>query len=318
MTVKTLSVTFKHAGLDVAAVLRVPSAYEDGARGPALVLATPGSSVKEQIGANYAGRLAERGFVTLTFDPLYQGQSGGEPRDLEDPGARIEDIRCAVDYLMTLASVDEHRVGLLGICAGAGYAISAAMTEYRFKAVATVVPVNIGRARRQGGTDPAAVRTLLEAVGRQRTLEARGGPARRDPWIPDTPQAAHDAGILDPDLLEAVDFYRTPRGFNEHSTNRIHFSSFGRLVGYDAFHMVSELLIQPLQVVVGGRLGQTFSFSDGKTLYERAPNRKGFHVVKGAGHYEMYDKSPYIDEAVDVLAQFYGRWLEPREPAPAA
>jgi uncharacterized protein len=92
--------------------------------------------VKEQIGAIYAPGLAERGFLALTFDPSYQGESGGEPRDLEDPAARIEDIRCAVDFLTTLPYVDEERIKPLGICAGGGCAINAALTEYRFKAVA--------------------------------------------------------------------------------------------------------------------------------------------------------------------------------------
>jgi uncharacterized protein len=73
--------------------------------------------VKEQIGAIYAERLSQRGFVALTFDPAYQGESGGKPRDLEDPAALVEDIRCAVDHLMTLPFVGEERVGLLGICA---------------------------------------------------------------------------------------------------------------------------------------------------------------------------------------------------------
>ena len=128
-----------------------------------------------------AERLTAKGFVTLAFDPSYQGQSGGQPRDLEDPAARVEDIRCAVDYLMTLPFVDEERVGLLGMCAGGGYAVSAALTKHRVKALGTVVPVNIRRARRQGGRTPDAIRKMLEAVGQQCTVEARSGAPKREP-----------------------------------------------------------------------------------------------------------------------------------------
>lgn len=302
-------VSFKNRGIDLAADLRLPREAGEGRGHAAVVIATPGSSVKEQVGANYAERLTARGFVTLAFDPSYQGRSGGEPRDLEDPATRVEDIRCAVDYLMTLPFVDEERVGLLGVCAGGGYAVSAALTDHRVKALGTVVPVNIGRARRQGGRTPDAIRKLLAEVGRQRTAEARGGEPRREPWIPDSPEAARAAGITDPDLLDAVDFYRTARGFSEHSTNRRTFTSLGPMLGFDAFHLVGELLIQPVQVVVAGRLGATFSYADGQTLFERANNRHGFHVVEGAGHYDMYDKSPYIDEAVAKLAAFFDEWL---------
>ena len=76
------------------------------------------------------------------------------------------------------------------------------------------------------------------------------------------------------------------------------------MLGFDAFHLVGELLIQPVQVIVAGRLGTTFSYADGQTLFERANNRHGFHVVQGAGHYDMYDKDPYIDEAVGELGRF--------------
>lgn len=302
------SVSFRNGPNDIVGDLRVP---ENGTAKPfaALVLATPGSSVKEQIGARYGARLAERGYVTLTFDPSHQGQSGGEPRDLEDPATRIEDIRCAVDFMMTLPFIDEERVGLLGICAGAGYAVSAAMIEHRFKALGTVVPVNIGRARRQGARTADGIRKMLEEVGRQRTVEARGGEPRRDPWIPDSAEAAQAAGITDRDLLDAVEFYRTPRGFSEHSTNRRYFTSLGPMIGFDAFHMVGELLTQPVQVIVAGRLGTTFSFADGQTLFEKSSNRRGFHVIEGAGHYDMYDKEPYVTEAVDNLDSFFGRHL---------
>lgn len=300
------SVSFLNGSIDVAGDLWVPADFDEHTRYPALVLGTPGSSVKEQIGANYASRLAERGFVALTFDPSYQGQSGGQPRDLEDPAARIEDMRSAVDFLTTLDYIDDERIGILGICAGGGYTISAAMTDHRIKAVGTVVAVNIGRAFRQAAVSPpdGLVQTL-EAVGIQRTVEARGGAPRREPWIPDTPEQAQAAGITDREVLDAVDFYRTPRGYNEHSTNRLLFRSTAALMGYDAFHLVGELLTQPLQVIVGGRIGTTGSYQDGLLLCERARNNRDLLVIDGAGHYDLYDKPEYVDQAVDRLTAFY-------------
>jgi len=88
---------------------------------------------------------AEAGFITLAFDASHQGESGGEPRFLEDPATRVEDFRCAADYLTTLSYVDNDRIGVLGVCGGGGYAANAAMTERRFKAVVTVAGANYGR-----------------------------------------------------------------------------------------------------------------------------------------------------------------------------
>ncbi|MBR9762267.1 MAG: alpha/beta hydrolase [Rhodobacteraceae bacterium] len=300
-------ITFNNGNTQLAGHLWRPDDSDSGAPRAAVVLATPGSSVKEQIGANYARRLTERGFVTLTFDPSFQGQSGGEPRDQEIPSVRTEDIRCAVDHLTTLPFVDAERLGLLGICAGGGYAVAAASTEYRVKALATVVPVNIGRARRAAGRE--AIHDMLEAVGAQRTAEARGAGQKREPWIPDSLEEAHAAGITDRDVLDAVEFYRTPRGYNEHSTNRYYYTSLAPMIGFDAFHLVPDLLVQPLQVIVGGRKGTTPSYDDGEALFAMAPASHDFHVVEGAGHYDMYDKPPFIDEAVDKLDRFFSRFL---------
>lgn len=309
MTSEVKSVSFKNGSIDLAGEIRFPNNFDANKKYAALIIATPGSNVKEQIGAFYSERMSARGFITLAFDLSYQGQSGGEPRDLEDPATRVEDIRCAVDFLTTLPYVGEDCIGVLGVCAGGGYAVNAAMTEHRIKAVGTVVAVNIGRARRQGTLTADAVVKTLEEVGRQRTVEARGGELKREKWIPDSSEEARADGITDPDTLEAVDYYRTPRGYNKNSTNRRLFRSRAAMMGFDAFHLASELLTQPIQVVVAGRLGTTFSFDDGKRLWEQARNKKDFFVVDGAGHYDMYDKPQYVDQAIERLEIFYKEYL---------
>jgi len=210
---RTIDVTFSNGRFDLAGQLHVPEDFDQKISCPAIVISTPSSSVKEQIGSNYGRGLAERGYVALAFDPGLQGQSGGQPRDLEDPAARVEDIRVAVDYLTTLDYVDANRIGALGVCAGGGYAINATTTEHRIKAVGTVVPVDIGRAFRQGDTSSKnAAIAMIEAVGEKRsTIAARGDDVDRAMWIPDTEEQAEAFGITDVDTLQAVRFYRTPR-----------------------------------------------------------------------------------------------------------
>jgi fermentation-respiration switch protein FrsA (DUF1100 family) len=301
-------VAFMNRGIELKGRVHRPAGFDLGKTYPAIVLSTPGSSVKEQIGANYATRLAKRGYLALAFDPSYQGESGGEPRDLDDPSTRAEDIRCAVDYLMTLPCVDEHRVGLLGICAGGGYAVNAALTEHRFKAVATVVANDIGNAFRRAQSVEELRRTL-EAVGRQRTTEARGGAQRRDPWIPDSLAEAETAGVTDRDTLEAVHFYRESPWRHVNSTNRLYFGGLGHILGFDPFGLVPDLLTQPLQVIVGGRRGTTGQYEEGERLFELARGRKEFYVVEGAGHYDMYYKSEFLDLAVGRLSDFFKEHL---------
>jgi hypothetical protein len=269
----------------------------------AVVLSTPGSSVKEQIGANYASRLAARGIAALVFDPAHQGQSGGEPRDLEDPYRRGEDISYAIDALSTIPGIAPERIGVLGICAGGGYAVHTARTDHRIKAVGTVVPVNIGASFRSFQTDgPAAA---LDAMADARLEETRAGELTRVNWLPDTLEDAAAAGLTDIDTTQAITFYRTERGRNEHSTNRRLSRSDSLLLGYDPFHLVDQLMTQPLQVILAGRIGNTGSYENGTQLWKLAPNPVDLMVIEGAGHYEMYDEAEYIDAAVDRLADFY-------------
>ena len=298
------TVSFKNRSIELAGHLHLPADFDEGRAYAALVCVHPGSSVKEQTAGLYAARMAELGFVALAFDASHQGESGGEPRFVEDPATRIEDIRCAVDFLTTLAYVDAHRIGVLGVCAGGGYAVSAAMTDHRIKAVGTVVGAKGGGAFRASGA-----MEKLAAIGDQRTREARGEPALVTNWIPNTPEELAKTGNHELDLSEAVDYYRTARGQHPRSSNQLRFTSLGALIGFDAFHLVEELLTQPLQIVIGDKVGAFGSYEAGQELFRRATCTKDLLVVSGASHYDLYDRAEYVGQAVTKLAAFYTEHL---------
>jgi fermentation-respiration switch protein FrsA (DUF1100 family) len=301
VTVTKKNVKFRAHGLQVAAILNLPEHAEEKKQNPAIVCVHPGSSCKDQTAGIYAEKLAELGYVTIVFDASYQGESEGEPRYAEYPAARVEDIRCAVDYLTTLDYIDENRIGVLGVCAGGGYAVNAAMTERRIKAVGTVVGANIGRGYREG--EPIKV---LEAIAQQRTAEARGAEPMVSQWIPDSHAEREKAGMTDIDITEAVDYYRTPRGQSPNSPNKLKFSSIDSIIGFDAFHLADILLTQPLQIIVGGVQGAFGSYKDGHELYNRAASvKKDLFIIEGASHYDLYDKPEPVRKAVEKLGTFY-------------
>ncbi|WP_202845059.1 alpha/beta hydrolase [Luteimonas saliphila] len=303
--------TFRNGEIAIAAQLHLPPDFDQDRVWPAIVLSTPGNSVKEQVGTIYARKLAARGFVAIAFDPSHQGASGGAARDLEDPGARVEDLRCAVDHLVTLPFVDEARIAVLGICAGGGYAVNAALTEHRFKVVATVAGTDVGRAFRRM-LPGERMHARLAEVGRARTAAARGAAERRERWIPDSLDAAGAEGITDRDLLEAIRFHRESPHRHPNASNRLLLRSVGPMLGFDGFHLVPDLLVQPLMVIVAGRQGSTCQYETGQALYglARGPD-KALVVIPGAGHYDLYHRDEHIDPAIERLAPFFHFHLDP-------
>jgi fermentation-respiration switch protein FrsA (DUF1100 family) len=307
--VTTRPMAIPRGPFDLAALLHLPDDFDGQRSIPAVVLSTPGSSVKEQIGANYASRLATRGIAALVFDPAHQGESGGEPRDLEDPYRRGEDISYVIDALQSVPGIAADRIGVLGICAGGGYAVHTARTDHRIRAVGTVVAGNMGDSWRSAAFAPDGPAEALDRLAADRIREERTGELDRLNWLPDTLEDAEAAGITDIDNTQAIEYYRTPRGGHPRSTNRRLARSDALLLGYDAFHLVDQLLTQPLQVILAGRKGITGSYEAGMKLWRLAPNPVDLMIVEGAGHYEMYDVPEYVDRAADRLADFYREHL---------
>ncbi|MFD7708789.1 alpha/beta hydrolase [Streptomyces sp. NPDC059785] len=303
MTVTTRTdVTFDSAGIPLAGHLYVPAGPDRGPR-PAIVVGHPGTGVKEQASGLYARRLAERGFVALAFDAAHQGASGGEPRGLEDPAQRVEDVKAAVSFLTTRGEADAGRIGALGICASGGYVLAAAAGDHRIRAVGTVSAVDVARQFRLGadGTqDPAVFQGMLAAAARARTAGARG---EEPPVMELFPETAEQARALGGEHgAEGFAYYRTPRARHERAAAFFTWSSVDRMAMFDAFAAVPLIGPRPLLMVAGGRAVTSWMSVE---AFRRATGPKEFHWIDGASHVDLYDRKQYVDPAVDRLAGFF-------------
>src|SRR5215207_3100330 len=256
-------VTYKLNGLDIAANVYTPANYDPTRKYPAIVVAHPNGGVKEQVAGLYAQRLAEQGYITITADAAYQGGSGGQPRNVDKPAYRIEDIHGMVDFITRHPGVDVARLGLLGICGGGGYSLAAAQTDKRFKSIATLSMFNSGRVRRNGYVDlqldtiqerlrQASAARAQEVAGRDihaRTHEMTGGDILY----------AGDANLTDEQIAKLpFDLYR--QGYHYYwkthahpgSTFKYTMSSLLDLMRWDATDRI-ELLDQPLLMIAGSK-----------------------------------------------------------------
>jgi len=295
-------VTFDSAGIPLAGHLYVPDSPAQGPR-PAIVVGHPGSGVKEQASGLYARRLAEAGFITLAFDAAYQGESGGEPRGLEDPAHRVEDLKAAVSFLTTRTEADADRIGALGICASGGYVLPAAAGDHRIKAVGTVSAVDIARHFRLGpdGTqDPAVFQGMLDAAAQARSARARGEKPTVMPLFPDTIEQARALG--GEYGAEGFEYYCTPRAQHPRSAKFLDWTSIDKIAIFDAFAPIPLIGSRPLLMIVGTRAVTSWLSIE---AFQRAIGPKSIHWIDGAGHSDLYDKKQYVDPAVERLTGFF-------------
>jgi fermentation-respiration switch protein FrsA (DUF1100 family) len=298
------AVSFNNGNLKMAGHLYLPASFDKNKKYPAIITVHPAGGVKEQTSGLYAHKLAEQGYITLAFDASHQGESEGLPRLLEDPTQRVEDIRSAVDYLTTLSYVNADRIGLLGICAGGGYSLSASQTDHRIKAVAVASAVDMGLTVRKGWDGNLSVSEqikFLETVAKQRTAEANGAQPTYANYVPE----AVDGNTI-PDMREAHDYYRTPRAQHPNSTNRFLYTSYDKIMAFDAFSQLGTLLTQPALFIVGTKAGSRWQ---GELAHKLTNSPKELFYIDGATHMDLYDGKQYVPQVVTKLKEFYGKNL---------
>ena len=302
-------VSFRNSDMawDISALILTPPDFDEAKQYPTVISVHPFGSCKEQTSsATYGKALAEAGYVVIAFDASFQGESGGEPRFVEDPTQRVEDVSRVIDYAVTLPYVDAEKIAGIGVCGGGGYVFNAALTEKRIKAVVGITPVNIGRLFREGFSmyNPIGA---LEGMAAQRTAEARGGERLVNELLPASLAEAKDNGMTERDVYEATEYYKTPRGQQPGGATRMLFSHAQKTLAWDAFSFAETLMTQPVMVVIGQKVGAFGAYRDGMEIYRRAAASKDRQLVEleDWSHYDLYDKSEPVGLAIAQIVPFF-------------
>lgn len=299
-------VTYKLNGLNIVANVYTPANYDPSKKYPAVVVAHPNGGVKEQVAGLYAQHLAEQGYITITADAAYQGGSGGEPRNVDKPAFRTEDIHGMADFITRYQGVDAARLGLLGICGGGGYSLAAAKTDKRFKSIATLSMFNSGRVRRNGYVDSqvATIQSRLQQASDARAQEVAGGKI----------VYAGDANMTDAQIA-ALPFELYRQGYEYYwkthahpgSTFKYTMSSLQDLMRWDATDQI-DLINKPLLMIAGSKADSLYMSED---AFAKATGTKDKELFKidGASHIETYWVPKYVDAAMGKLTPFFARTL---------
>ncbi len=299
-------VTYKLHGLDIAANVYTPANYDPQKKYPAIVVAHPNGGVKEQTAGLYSQHLAEQGFITIAMDASYQGASGGEPRSVDKPQFRIEDIHGAADFITQYPGVDTARLGLFGICGGGGYSLAAAKSDKRFKSIATLSMFNSGRVRRNGFEDSqlGTIQERLRQASAARAQEVAGG----------TILYSGDADMTDAQIA-ALPFEMYREGYeyywrthaHEGSTFKYTTSSLLDLMRWDATDEIA-LIDQPLLMIAGSKADSLYMTEDAFSKATGTTDKELFKI-EGASHIRTYWVPEYVEAAMGKLAPFFSRTL---------
>ena len=302
-------VTFKNQyQMMVAGNLFIPNNLNRSAKNSAISVGHPMGAVKEQSSNLYAAKLAEQGFVTLSLDLSFWGESEGKPRNAVSPDLYAEDFSAAVDFLSTQSFVDRERIGALGICGSGSFVISAAKIDPRMKAVATVSMYDMGAVNRNGLNHSQTLEQrmqIITAAAQQRDVEYTGGAIE---YTGGTVQKL--TADTHPIQREFYDFYRTPRGEytpkggSKQTTTRPTLTSSVKFMNFYPFNDIETISPRPLLFIAGSD-AHSREFSE--DAYQRAVEPKELLIVPGAGHVDLYDRVNLIPW--DKLTSFFKKHL---------
>jgi fermentation-respiration switch protein FrsA (DUF1100 family) len=298
-------VTFKNQyQMTVAGNLFVPKTLDRNRKHAAIVVGHPMGAVKEQSANLYATKMAEQGFVTLSLDLSFWGDSEGQPRNAVSPDIYAEDFSAAVDFLDTQPFVDRQRIGVIGICGSGSFVISAAKIDPRMKAIATVSMYDMGAANRNGlrhGLGLDQRKRIIADAAAQRDVEFAGGDKR---YTSGTVHQLDEHST--PIEREFYDFYRTPRGeytppgSSPALTTHPTLSSNVKFMNFYPFNDIETISPRPLLFITGEN-AHSREFSE--DAYRLAKQPKELVVVPGAGHVDLYDRVDLIP--FDKLTAFF-------------
>lgn len=297
-------VTFKNRyGITLAADLYVPK--NSNGKLAAIVVGGPFGAVKEQSSGLYAQIMAERGFITLAFDPSYTGESGGEPRNVASPDINTEDFSAAVDFIGLLQNVDRERIGIIGICGWGGMALNAVAADKRVKAVVASTMYDMTRVMSRGYNDSVTLEQraqTLEQLSRQRWEDAANGKPAYQPDYNTPPEDGAPQFMVD-----YHDYYGTPRGYHKRAVNSGNAWTLTTPLSFMNMPILSyidEISPRPILFVHGEKAHSRY-FAE--TAYAAAAQPKELMIIEGASHVDLYDQVDKIP--FDKLTDFFRKNL---------
>lgn len=295
--------------MKVVGNLFLPKSMKEGGKYPAIIVGHPMGAVKEQSANLYATKMAERGFVTLSIDLSFWGESEGEPRNAVLPEVYSEDFSAAVDFLGTRPFVDRNLIGVIGICGSGSFAISAAKIDPRLKAIATISMYNMGAANRNGLNHSLTLeqrKQIMAEAAEQRYTEFLGGETKY------TSGTVHQlTETSNPIEREFYEFYRTQRGeFTPDgaipmTTTHPTLSSNVKFMNFYPFEDIETISPRPMLFITGEN-AHSREFSE--DAYRLAAEPKELYIVPGAGHVDLYDRVGLIP--FSKLESFFKEYLK--------
>lgn len=284
-------------GITLAGDLYAAIDLDEGQTYPALVVGPPYGGVKEQGPGVYANELAQRGFVVLAFDPSFMGESGGEPRHVSSPDIFAENFSAGVDFLGTLPYVDRERIGAIGICGSGGFALSAAQTDARIKAVATTAMYDISGFANM--MDHDQWNAAIEKLAAQRWADVDNGEPLYIPSFPEEPADEVPEGLTGPEA-EFYEFYGLKRGHHPRALGGFTVTSDMAMSNFQSLNHIAMISPRPI-LFINGDISHSRMFSE--TAYAAAAEPKELYLVEGARHIDLYDDVEKIP--FDKLEQFF-------------